>query len=323
MAVAEAETTTAAPAPGTGTPVPARRGRPLWARVLPYLLVAPTIVGTAYLLAYPLVRNLLISFQKFGIAQLIRGGADFVGIDNYRQILSDDKFWGVVGRTFVFTAINVALIMVLATLVALLIGALGKWMRFAVMGGLVVAWAIPVIAATTVFQWLFQSQLGVVNWVLVALGFEHFDGKAWFADGNSTFAIIVLLIVWQSVPFAALTLYAAITTVPRELHESAQIDGAGSVKTFWLITFPILRPMFGLILCLEVIWVFKCFVQIWAISQGGPGDATLTLPVYAYQIAQSLNRYDLGAAISMVTVLILAVVLLAYFRQMFKEEGEL
>jgi N,N'-diacetylchitobiose transport system permease protein len=323
MAVAEADTTTAAPAPETGTPVPARRGRPLWSRVLPYLLVAPTVVGTAYLLVYPLLRNLLISFQKFGLGQLIRGGADFVGFDNYSKILSDHKFWSVVVRTFVFTAINVGLIMVLATLVALLVGALGKWMRFAVMGGLVVAWAIPVIAATTVFQWLFQSQLGVVNWILVALGFDQFDGKAWFADGNSTFAIVVLLIVWQSVPFAALTLYAAMTTVPKELHESAQIDGAGSVRTFWLITFPILRPMFGLILCLEVIWVFKSFVQIWAISQGGPGDATLTLPVYAYQIATVLNQYDLGAAISMVTVLILAVVLLAYFRQMFKEEGEL
>ena len=160
MAVAEIDTTTAAPAPEPGSPVSVRRGRPLWARVLPYLLVAPTVVGTAYLLAYPLVRNLLISFQKFGIAQLIRGGAEFVGLDNYQRILSDDKFWGVVGRTFVFTAINVSLIMVLATFVALLIGALGKWMRFTVMGGLVVAWAIPVIAATTVFQWLFQSQLG-------------------------------------------------------------------------------------------------------------------------------------------------------------------
>jgi N,N'-diacetylchitobiose transport system permease protein len=292
-------------------------------RVLPYLLVAPTVLGTAYLLAYPLVRNLLISFQKFGIGQLIRGGAEFVGLDNYRKILTDQMFWDVVRRTFVFTAINVGLIMVLSTLVALLIGALGKWMRFAVMGGLVLAWAIPVIAATTVFQWLFQSQLGVVNWVLVALGFKQYEGYAWFAHGSSTFAIIVVLIVWQSVPFAALTLYAAITTVPQELHESAQIDGAGGFKTFWLITFPILRPMFGLILCLQIIWVFKCFVQIWAISQGGPDNATLTLPVYAYQIAQSLNRYDLGAAISMVTVLLLTVVLLAYFRQMFKEEGEL
>ncbi|ADB29201.1 binding-protein-dependent transport systems inner membrane component [Kribbella flavida DSM 17836] len=324
MAVTHAESP-AAPAPvaPTGSPAPGRRGRSLPVRLLPYLLVVPTVLGTAYLLVYPLIRNLVISFQKFGIAQLIRGGADFVGLDNYRQILSDGMFWSVVARTFVFTAINVALIMGLATAVALLIGALGKGLRLAVMGGLVVAWAIPVIAATTVFQWLFQSQLGVVNWVLVALGFERFEGYAWFANGTSTFAIIVVLIVWQSVPFAALTLYAAMTTVPRELHESAQIDGAGGVRTFTLITFPILRPMFGLILCLEIIWVFKCFVQIWAISQGGPGNATLTLPVYAYQVAQSLNRYDLGAAISMVTVLILAVVLLAYFRQMFKEEGEL
>ncbi|MFI7060005.1 carbohydrate ABC transporter permease [Kribbella sp. NPDC050124] len=320
MAVAQVERT--APASPTG-PAPAgvRRGR---ARVvLPYLLIAPTLLGMAYLLLYPMVRNLVISVQKFGIGQLIRGNAEFVGLANYREIFADDKFWSVVGRTFAFTAINVGLIMVLSTLVALLIGALGKWMRLAVMGGLVLAWAIPVLAATTVFQWLFQSQLGVVNWVLVRLGFSQYDGYAWFADGTSTFAIIVVLIVWQSVPFAALTLYAAMTTVPRELYESAQIDGAGAVKIFRLITFPILRPMFGLILCLEVIWVFKCFVHIWVISQGGPGDATLTLPVYAYQIAQSLNRYDLGAAISMVTVLLLTVVLLAYFRQLFKEEGEL
>ncbi|MFC0628105.1 carbohydrate ABC transporter permease [Kribbella deserti] len=323
MAVVHAEPTTAGAPPPETSPVSARGRRPLWVRLLPYLLIAPTVLGMAYLLVYPLARNLQISVQKFGIGELIRGGADFVGLSNYQQILTDGMFWAVVRRTFVYTAINVSLIMVLSTLVALLIMALGRWMRLAVMFGLVVAWAIPVIAATTVFQWLFQSQLGVVNWVLVALGFEQYDGYAWFANGKSTFAIIVVLIVWQSVPFAALTLYAAMTTVPRELSESAQIDGAGGVKTFFLITFPILRPMFGLILCLEVIWVFKCFVQIWAISQGGPGNATLTLPVYAYQIAQSLNRYDLGAAISMVTVLILTGVLFAYFRQMFKEEGQL
>ncbi|WP_405063202.1 sugar ABC transporter permease [Kribbella sp. NBC_01505] len=319
MALAQAERTAPA-APAEKPSAGPRRGRP---RVLPYLLIAPTVVGMAYLLVYPLIRNLIISFQKFGIAQLIRGGADFVGLDNYQAIFTDQKFWSVVARTFAFTAINVVLIMVLATLVALLIDALGKWMRFLVMGGLVLAWAIPVLAATTVFQWLFQSQLGVVNWVLVQLGFTQYDGYAWFADGTSTFAIIVIMIVWQSVPFAALTLYAAITTVPKEIYESASMDGAGPIRMFGLITFPILRPMFGLILCLEVIWVFKSFVQIWVISQGGPGDATLTLPVYAYQIAQSLNRYDLGAAISMVTVLLLTVVLLAYFRQLFKEEGEL
>jgi len=291
--------------------------------IWPYLLIAPTVLGSAYLLLYPLVRNLVISVQHFRLGELIRGGATFVGLDNYREALADPVFWAVVRRTLLFTVVNVVLIMVLSTLVALLLSALGKWLRLLVMGCLVLTWATPIIAATTVFQWLFQSRLGVVNWVLVQLGFERFQDYTWFANGSSTFGILVALIVWQSVPFAALSLYSAMTTVPSELYESAKIDGAGSWRLFTSITFPILRPMFGLILSLEVIWVFKSFVQIWAISQGGPGDATTTLPVYAFQIAQSLNKYDLGAAVSMITVLLLVVVLLAYFRQMFKQEAEL
>ncbi|PRY33832.1 N,N'-diacetylchitobiose transport system permease protein [Umezawaea tangerina] len=289
----------------------------------PYLLVAPTVLASAYLLLYPLVRNAVISVQHFRLGELIRGGAAFVGLANYREALADPVFWAVVRRTLLFTAVNVVLIMVLSTAVALLLSALGKWLRLLVMGCLVLTWATPIIAATTVFQWLFQSRLGVVNWVLVQLGFERFQDYTWFAHGTSTFGILVALIVWQSVPFAALSLYSAMTTVPSELYESAKIDGAGAWRLFTSITFPILRPMFGLILSLEVIWVFKSFVQIWAISQGGPGDATTTLPVYAFQIAQSLNKYDLGAAVSMITVLLLVVVLLAYFRQMFRQEAEL
>ncbi|MCS7481770.1 carbohydrate ABC transporter permease [Umezawaea endophytica] len=310
----------------TATPEPPPPQRPRRRRrvsIWPYLLIAPTVLGSAYLLLYPLVRNLVISVQHFRLGELIRGGATFVGLDNYREALADPVFWAVVRRTLLFTVVNVVLIMVLSTLVALLLSALGKWLRLLVMGCLVLTWATPIIAATTVFQWLFQSRLGVVNWVLVQLGFEQFQDYTWFANGSSTFGILVALIVWQSVPFAALSLYSAMTTVPSELYESAKIDGAGSWRLFTSITFPILRPMFGLILSLEVIWVFKSFVQIWAISQGGPGDATTTLPVYAFQIAQSLNKYDLGAAVSMITVLLLVVVLLAYFRQMFKQEAEL
>ncbi|RSM82475.1 sugar ABC transporter permease [Kibdelosporangium aridum] len=293
-------------------PVPRARANriTLW----PYLLVAPTIVAAAYLLVYPLLRNIVISLQRFGIGELIRGGADFVWFANYVEILTDPQFWAVVRRTVVFTVVNVGLIMVLSTAVALLLTGLGRWMRLLVMGGLVLTWATPIIAATTVFQWLFASQLGLVNWVLVRLGFEQFEGYTWFASGSATFGILVALIVWQSVPFAALVLYSAMTTIPAELYESARIDGASGTRMFRSITFPILRPMFGLVLCLEVIWVFKAFVQIWAISQGGPGQATTTLPVYAFQVAQALHKFDLGAAISMVTVLMLTVVLLVYIR---------
>lgn len=294
-----------------------RRRRSFW----PYLLIAPTLLTTAYLLAYPLVRNVVISFQTFGMAELIRGGAAFAGFANYGAVLSDPEFWSVTYRTLVFTAINVVLIMVLSTVVALLVVRLGRAMRLLVLGGLVLTWATPMIAATTVFQWMFSSQLGVVNWALVSLGFEQFRGHTWFADGPQTFAILVALIVWQSVPFAALTLYAAMTTVPAELYEAARIDGAGGFRSFRSITFPVLRPMFGLVTCLEVIWVGKAFVQIWVISEGGPGRATTTLPVYAYQVAQSLHRYDLGAVVSMLMVVLLVLALLFYFRHMFRAEA--
>ncbi|GAA0375680.1 sugar ABC transporter permease [Microbispora corallina] len=288
----------------------------------PYLLVAPAVAGFACLLVYPFARSLVISVQHFRLGELIRGGAEFVGLANYAEVLGGPEFWSVVRRTFVWTAVNVALIMLIGTGVALMLPHLGRRMRLAVMSGMVLTWATPVLAATTIFQWLFQSRLGVVNWLLVRLGLGSFEDYTWFADGTATFAILVALVVWQSVPFAALTLYAGLTTIPAELYEAARIDGASARQVFARVTFPILRPLFGLITSLEIIWVFTCFAQIWAISRGGPDDATTTLPVHAFLIAQSLHKYDLGSAVSTLTVLILLAVLVVHLRRMFRHEGE-
>ncbi|WP_239648044.1 carbohydrate ABC transporter permease [Nocardiopsis ganjiahuensis] len=283
--------------------------------------MAPTVLGALYLLLYPLLRNIVISLQHFRMGELVNGGAAFVGLDNYREILDDPVFWDVVRRTFGFTIANVTLIMVLATLVSLLLMRLGRGARLLVMGALVLTWATPVIAATTIFQWMFQSELGVVNWLLVRAGFTSFQSYSWFASGTATFWIIVVLVVWQSVPFAAITLYAAQTTIPHELYEAARIDGAGPWRLFTTITLPMTRTIFGLITCLEIIWVFKAFAQIWAISQGGPGGATTILQVYAFRIATLQHRYDLAGAASTITVVILMLVLVVYFRHMYRQEA--
>ncbi|WP_327102329.1 carbohydrate ABC transporter permease [Nonomuraea glycinis] len=290
------------------------RTRSLW----PYLLIAPTVAGGAFLLLYPLLKAAVISLQHFRMGELIRGGAALVGLENYQELLGGAEFWQVLLRTVVWTAINVALIVVLATGVALMLVRLRRGMRLALMSALALAWATPVIAATTIFQWLFQSELGVVNWLLTTLGLGSFDGYTWFANGNATFAVLVLLVVWQSVPFAALTLYAGLTTIPAELYESARIDGGTGWQVFWKITVPILRQLFALITALEVIWVAKCFPQIWVLSQGGPGDATTTLPIYAFKVARVLHRYDLGSAVALLTVGILAVALISNLRRMVR-----
>ncbi|MGX1509211.1 carbohydrate ABC transporter permease [Streptomyces collinus] len=295
------------------------RGRgTLW----PYLLVAPAVLGMLYLLLYPLARAVLISFQDFRLRQLILGDADFVGLRNYRTLLGDPEFWEVVRRTFVFMAVDVVAIMVLSTLVALMTERLGRMARTVVLSSLVLVWAVPVVAATTVFQWLFHSEFGIVNETLTGLGFESYEGYPWFAHGGAAFGIVVVLIVWQSVPFAAITLYSALVTVPAELYESARMDGAGAARVFRSVTFPLIRPIFMLVLSLEVIWTFKAFVQIWVMTRGGPGEATTILPVYAVQTALAGQRYDLGSAASMLTVLLMSGVLVLYFRQLFRQEGE-
>ncbi|MFH8804628.1 carbohydrate ABC transporter permease [Streptomyces sp. NPDC017936] len=288
----------------------------------PYLLIAPAVLGMLYLLFYPLGRALLISFQDFRLRELIRGHARFVGLRNYQTLLTDPRFWDVVRRTFLFMAVNVIAIMVLSTLVALMTERLGRIGRTVVLSSLVLVWAVPVVAATTVFQWLFHSEFGIVNETLTDLGFSSFEGYTWLADGSAAFTILVLLIVWQSVPFAAITLYSALTTVPEELYESARLDGAGALRIFRSVTFPVVRPIFMLVLSLEVIWTFKAFVQIWVMTRGGPGDATTILPVYAVQTALAHQRYDLGSAASLVTVLLMSGVLVLYFRQLFRQEGE-
>ncbi|WP_028046750.1 carbohydrate ABC transporter permease [Cellulomonas sp. URHE0023] len=304
------------------TTVPTRPRRSRTRRLMPYLLVAPAMLVLVVLLGLPILQNLVMSLQHFGLRELVRGGAVFVGLENYTTLLSDGTFWEVVLRTLVFTAANVVLVMVLSTAVALLLTHLRRAMRVAVMSSLVVVWAMPIIAATTVWQWLFQSRFGIVNALLVGIGLDQFDNYSWLANGSATFGLIVALIVWQSVPFAALTLYAGLTTVPDEIFEAARMDGAAGIRLFRTITFPVLRPMFGLITSLEVIWVFKAFTQIWAISEGGPNDATTTLPVYAYKVAQALHRYDLSGAISVLTVVMLTVLLLVYFRQTLRQEAD-
>ncbi|MEU3512559.1 sugar ABC transporter permease [Streptomyces longwoodensis] len=286
------------------------------------MLVAPTVLGMAYLLLYPLARAVLISFQDFRLRQLIAGKAHFVGLANYRTLLTDPRFWTVVRRTFLFMAVNVVLIMVIALLVALMTERLGRVWRGLVLSSLVLAWAMPVVAATTVFQWLFHSEFGIVNWTLTSLGAHSFERYPWFAHGTAAFVILVVLVVWQSVPFAAITLYSALTTVPAELQESARLDGAGAFRVLRSVTLPLIRPLVMLVLCLEVIWTFKAFVQIWVMTKGGPGDATTILPVYAVQTALSQQRYDLGSAASMITVVLMSGVLVLYFRQMFRQEDE-
>ncbi|MFJ9696487.1 carbohydrate ABC transporter permease [Kitasatospora sp. NPDC101183] len=298
-------------------------GPGLGARFAPYALLLPATVATIALLGWPLVKIFLLSFQNLNRRQLVMHLTEWTGFDNYKEQLSDPEFWAVTGRTIAFTAVNVVLIMVAGTLVGLLLNTLGKKMRFALSIALVLAWAMPIVAATTVYTWLFDSQYGVVNWMLDKAGWHSMAGYNWTSDEYTTFFVIILLIVWMSIPFVAFNMYAALTTIPKELYEAARMDGAGSSKIFSLVIFPNLKPFFLATTFLEIIWVFKCFTQVYAINAGGPDKLTRTLPVHAFLEGSSGQHYGVGSAIAVLTILMLVVLMAYYFRILIKQEDEL
>ncbi|MFJ9773300.1 carbohydrate ABC transporter permease [Kitasatospora sp. NPDC101157] len=322
-----AEIDTSAAGGGAEAAAP-KRTRPaggpgIGSRLAPYLLLLPAVAATVVLLGWPLLKTFLLSFQDLNRRQLVMHLTEWTGFDNYKEQLSDPEFWAVTGRTVVFTLVNVVLIMVGGTLVGLLLNHLGKRMRLALSIALLMAWAMPVVAATTVYTWLFDEQWGVVNWMLDQLGWHSMAHYNWMSDEYSTFFVVILLIVWMSIPFVAFNMYAGLTTIPRELYEAARMDGAGSAKIFSAVIFPNLKPFFLATTFLEVIWVFKSFTQIYAINGGGPEKLTRTLPVHAFLEGSGSQHYGVGAAIAVLTILMLGVLMAYYFRIIIKQEDEL
>ncbi|HEX6756626.1 MAG TPA: sugar ABC transporter permease, partial [Mycobacteriales bacterium] len=314
---------TAGPGPVPGAAVPpvaARRRRR--GGSLPYWLVLPSVVLLAGLLAYPLVVLVRTSFQQLDLRQLIRRQTVWVGFDNYASILSDREFWTVTVRTIVFAAVCVGLTIAAGTLVALLMRRLGAPMRLLVAAGLLLAWATPPVSAATIFKWLFDEQYGVVNWAVTELTPLDWSRHSWFDSALPAFSVIVLCVVWQAVPFVALTLFAGLTTVPDEVYEAARLDGAGAWRTFWSVTAPMLKPLFLILTSLSVIWDLKVFTQVYVITRGGPDRQTLLINLYTYNQGFGVSRFGLASAAAVIMVLITLCATLWYVRSMIRVNEE-
>ena len=279
------------------------------------MLLLPSVVVLGAMLGYPLVRLGTMSLQEYGLPQVFGQPAAWVGFANFRAILEDDYFWTVLWRTLIFCFVNVALTMVLGVLIALLLEALGKGMRLLVSAALIVAWAMPALTATIVWQWMFDTEYGLVNWALDR------QGHSWFADQLTFFMIATIIVVWMGIPFVAFTVYAALTQIPEEIKEAARIDGARFRDLWRYVSFPALKPILLILTSLSVIWDFRVFTQIYVLQNaGGITRDTNLLGVYAYRISIGENRFDIGAAVAVVMVSITAILTVGYMRAMLRTE---
>ena len=196
---------------------------------LPYLLLVPATLALAVALGYPLVRQVVLSFQEFGLAQQFGQPAEWIGLQNYRDLITDHYLWVVTLRSLVFCFVNAAATMAIGVGLALLMRHMAKPIRLMLQTGLLLAWAMPVVASLTVWQWLFDTQYGVINYLLTRIGLDY-EGHSWLLEPLSFFFVATVIIVWMSVPFVAFTVYAALTQVPEEMIEAAEIDGAGPAQ---------------------------------------------------------------------------------------------
>jgi N,N'-diacetylchitobiose transport system permease protein len=297
---------------------PARRPRRRAGGLLPYWLLLPSVVVLVGLLGYPLVKLVTTSFKQLDLRQLIRRQTVWVGTANYRAILRDHEFWVVTFRTIAFAVVCVAVTLAAGTLVALLMRRLNKGMRLLVSIGMLLAWATPTVSAATVFKWLFDEQYGVVDWLVTKLTPLDWSQHSWFDSKWPAFFVLGLCVVWQAIPFVALTLYAGLTSIPDDVYEAATIDGAGAWRQFWAVTRPLLKPIFLILTSLSLIWDLKVFSQLYVITRGGPSRSTLLLNLYTYNLGFGVSRFGVAAAAAVIMVVITFLATAFYVRTMIR-----
>jgi N,N'-diacetylchitobiose transport system permease protein len=305
------------------TPRWSRRRRLTWTRAgrasVPYWLILPVVAALGAILGYPIYSLVRLSLQHYTLFELIAHKGQWIGLDNFRSVLEDAVFWQTLLRTIVFTIANVGLTMVLGTLLALLLVRVSSWVRILLTAGLVLVWAMPQVVAVQVWYWMTNYQNGVVNYALTRLHLGNFFQHDWYATTFSQLGLVTALIVWGALPFVAITVYAALSQVPAELVEAAEIDGARPWRVFRDVTVPILRPVLLILTSLSILWDFGVFTQPYLlIGQAHIHPGNYLMGVYLFEEGYIKSDFGRGAAISLLMLVIVAAMSVVYVRRMVK-----
>jgi len=268
------------------------------------LLLLPALIIMAVFTVYPLLDGLWMALTD---QNLLRKTIDFIGLNNFARMLSDNVFWLSLEHSIELTS--------LVVLFQFALGLVLAWAMSQNLPGMTLfksiimaSWVIPVAATVTMFKFMAQPDIGFINIVLKALGFSNLN-RYWLGDLTFAFPFIMLLHLWRNVPFYGIAFLAAMQAIPKTYYEAAEIDGANAWARFRYITLPGIRNMITVMVTIHVLWTFNNFDFVWLATGGGPVNVTDVLPTYIYR--QSWSNYDLGYAASMGTVML--VILMIYF----------
>lgn len=276
------------------------------------LFVLPAFLYMLIFVGYPIIRNIILSFQDVNAGNLVRGTKNFILFDNYLELFGDAVFRTSFFNTLQYTVCCLVFQFIIGFALALFFN---RRFTFAkpVRGILLVPWMIPVTVTALMFKLLFATDIGVINYILRSLHLISKNIEWLTAPGTAMFALICAN-VWIGIPFNMILISTGLTTIPGELYESASIDGANRFQTFFGITLPLLKPTIESVLILGFIYTFKVYDLVYVMTGGGPVNSTHMLSTYSYKLSFEMFKYSKGSAVANVLLVILLIVGIFYIK---------
>ncbi|MGW7694554.1 carbohydrate ABC transporter permease [Streptomyces asiaticus] len=279
--------------------------------------LAPVTLYLVLFYAYPLYRNLDLSLRDYTVRSFVQGDAPFTGLANYQTVFDDPTFAPALAHTVVFTA--VCLFFQYAIGLALAVFFNQHFRLSATLRALfLVPWLLPLIVSASTWSWMLNSDSGIVNAALNAVGI---DSVNWLTSPSWSLTSVIIANIWIGVPFNLVVLYSGLQSIPSNLYEAAAIDGAGAWRRFWSITLPLLRPVSAITLLLGLIYTLKVFDIIWIMTKGGPADSSTTFATWSYRLGfgNLVPAFGPGAAVGNLLVLAALVFGLVHLRVQRKQ----
>ena len=285
----------------------------------PYLLLIPAVGILLVGMGYPLIWQVVTSLQEYGLKQQFGQPAPFVLFDNYIELATNPQFWTVVAKSIAFCLVTAIITLAIGVLFALLMNAVSRVPRIILQVALLLAWSMPVVAAMTVWIWLFDRRRGAINYLLDLIPGVEMNRFNWLETPLTFFIVASIIVIWMSVPFVAFSTYAGLTQGSEEVMEAAQLDGANGWQRFWGIILPMIRPVIAIVFLLQIIWDLRVFTQITMLQDAGSKSSDFDLlGTYIYKLGTKSQDFGMASAVS---ILVLAITILLswfYIRSLLK-----
>ncbi len=286
-------------------------------RWLMRLMIAPTIVYIAALVGYPFFLSLFYSVTDIHIGTT---KMNFVGFDNYKHIMESRAFWTALKNTFIFTVISQLLVLVLAKILAMALvkDFRGKWVvRFLIL----LPWVAPISMGSIGWLWIFDSIYSIINWTLRWAGLlgPH-QWPIWLGQPDLAMGSIIAVHVWRMLPLATVIILAGLSSIPHDIHDAADVDGAGFWRKLFTVTIPLVMPIMLVALLFGTVFTFTDMIVIFVLTRGGPYDTTQVLASLAFFTGIQGSDLSEGAAISLFLFPVLVAIAIAFLRMARRAE---